>query len=194
MEQPHITFKDVPSSPAIEARIREEVAELEQFYDRIVRCRVVVEMPHRRQRQGSLYAVRIDLTVPGHELVVGREPTEHQAHEDVYVAIRDAFDAAKRQLQDHARRERRETKQHEPAGEGRVARLFRDPGYGFIETDDGREVYFHRNSVIDGGFDVLEAGMHVRFAEELGEKGPQASTVHPGHHRRGAKSEQEAPT
>jgi ribosomal subunit interface protein len=187
MEHPvQITFRDVPSSPAIEARIREEAAELERYYDRIQRCRVVVELPHRHHQQGNLFGVRVDLTVPGAELVTGREPGTHHAHEDVYVAIRDAFEAARRQLQDHVRRLRADTKHHEdPRGEGWVARLFREAGYGFIETADGREVYFHRNSVLDGGFDRLEAGTHVRFVEELGEKGPQASTVRPDHHRRG---------
>ena len=181
MQQPlQIAFRQVPVSPAVEARIREEAAELEGVSDSIVRCRVVVEQPHRHQRQGNLYAVRIDLTVPGHEIVVAREPTEHHAHEDVYVAIRDAFDAAKRQLQDYERRGRQQTKHHEPTAEGRVARLFRDAGYGFIETTDGREVYFHRNSVDEGKFDTLVAGIHVRFTEELGEKGPQATIVHPG--------------
>jgi cold shock CspA family protein len=180
--EPQITFRDVPSSFAVEASIREHAAELARFHERITRCRVVVERPHHRQRQGNLYAVRVELAIPGHEIVVGREPTEHHAHEDVYVAIRDAFDAARRQLQDHARRDRQGTKHHEPAGEGRVGRLLRKEGYGFIETADGREVYFHRNSVVDGEFDALVAGMHVRFAEELGEKGPQATVVHPGWH------------
>ena len=185
MEQPlQIAFRDFPRSEAVEADIRGQAAELEQFYERIQRCRVVVEMPHRRHQQGKLYTVRIDLTVPGQELVIGREPSQHHAHEDVYVAIRDAFNAAKRQLQDHARRERADVKRHEAMQEGRVAKLFPEPGYGFIETADGREVYFHRNSVLDGGFDQLVSGARVRFAEELGEKGPQASTVHPGHVRR----------
>ena len=181
-----ITFKDVSSSPAVEARIREEVEELERVYDHIIGCRVVVELPHRHQRQGSLYGERIDLTLPGREIVVGREPTQHQAHEDVFVAIRDAFDAAKRQLQDHARRERRQTKHHESPGEGFVARIFREGGYGFLETADAREIYFHKNSVVDGKFDTLEVGTRVRFTEELGEKGPQATIVHPGRQSGGA--------
>jgi ribosomal subunit interface protein len=174
-----ITFRDVPPSAAIEARIRDQVAELEQFYHRIMSCRVVVDSPHRHQHQGRLFGVRIDLTLPGRELVTGRAPSQNHAHEDVYVAIRDAFDAARRQLEDHARRERGEIKSHAPAAEGWVARIFSEPGYGFIETPDGREIYFHRNSIVDGDFDRLEVGTAVRFAEEAGEKGPQASTVHP---------------
>lgn len=173
-----VTFRDMEPSAAVEARVREEAAELEQFHDRITRCRVVVEMPHRHQHQGRLFAVRLDLSVPGRELVIGREPAEGHAHEDVYVAIRDAFAAATRQLQDLARRQRGQTKEHEPLAEGRVARILHELGYGFIETVDRREVYFHRNSVLEGDFDRLEIGTAVRFAEELGEKGPQATTVH----------------
>jgi ribosomal subunit interface protein len=105
-----ISFNNMDPSPAIEARIRKKAEKLEQFHDRIVGCRVVVEAPHRHQRHGKLYAVHIDLSVPGKDIFVGRAGPHDQAHEDVYVAIRDAFDAAGRQLQDHARRMRGEVK------------------------------------------------------------------------------------
>ncbi|MCC6848893.1 MAG: HPF/RaiA family ribosome-associated protein [Deltaproteobacteria bacterium] len=185
MDQPvQITFRDVPPSAAVEARIREEADALRQYDDRIVRCRVVVEQPHRHHHQGRLFAIRIDLTVPGREIVIGNGSHADPAHEDVYVAIRDAFEATRRQLQDHARRLREGRHAPDgPASEGRVGRLIRDQGYGFIETTDGREVYFHRNSVVDGAFDRLEAGVAVHFAEELGDKGPQATSVRPRHHR-----------
>ncbi len=140
-------------------------------------CRVVVETPHRRHHQGMLYHVRIDLTVPGGELALSREPAAHHAHEDVFVAIRDAFDAAVRQLEDYVRRRRAQIKRHEPQPCGRVSRLVPGEDHGFIETSDGREVYFHRNSVLGDGFDKLETGDDVRFTEEEGEKGPQASAV-----------------
>jgi ribosomal subunit interface protein len=117
MELPlQISFRDVAPSPAVEAKIRERAEKLERYYDRIMACRVVVETPHGRHHQGKLFHVRIDLTVPGAELVVSREPDQHHAHEDVFVAIRDAFDAAQRQLADFARRQRGATKTHgEPA-------------------------------------------------------------------------------
>lgn len=174
-----ITFRDIPPSPAIESKIREKAAKLDEFYDRIIGCRVVVEAPHRRHHQGKIYHVRIDLTLPGGEVVVNRDPAEHHAYEDAYVAIRDAFDAAARQLEDYARRQRADTKTHEPgsAPHGRVAKLFTEEGYGFIEVSDGREIYFHRNSVLDDAFDKLAVGSEVRFAEEEGNEGPQASTV-----------------
>ncbi|HEV8717879.1 MAG TPA: cold shock domain-containing protein [Candidatus Binatia bacterium] len=114
----------------------------------------------------------IDLTVPGAELVVTREENE-----ELLVAIRDAFLATRRQVQEYARRQRGEVKTSETPPHAMVSKLFAHEGYGFLETPDGRELYFHRNSVLAPGFDHLEIGTEVRFAEELGEKGPQASTV-----------------
>ncbi len=179
METPlEITFRNVPASPAIEADIREKAAKLEEFFGRITSARVVLETPHRQHRQGALYHVRIDLRVPGREIVVSRDPAKHHAHEDAYVAIRDAFDDAKRQLEDYAREMRGTVKAHEPAAEGHVVRIDPQGGFGFIETSDGREVYFHRHSLLDGDFGRLGVGDEVRFSEEAGESGPQASTVH----------------
>ena len=172
-----ITFRNMEPSPAVESKIRERAAELDRYHDRITSCRVVVESPHRRHHQGKLYHVRVDLTVPGGELAVSREPPEHRAFEDVYVAIRDAFDAARRQLEDHARRQRHEVKGHEAPPHGRVSKLFPVEGYGFIETADGREVYFHEHSVLHDAFERLQIGSQVEFAEEQGDRGPQASTV-----------------
>ena len=160
----------MPPSQAVEAQVRERAAKLDLFCEKIMACRVVVEAPHRRHHKGKLYHVRIDMTVPGGELVVKREPGQHAAHEDPYVAIRDAFDGARR-------RRRGDTKQHEPARAARVSRLFPQEGFGFLETADGREIYFNKNSVLGGGFDRVEIGSEVAFAEEQGEKGPQASTV-----------------
>jgi len=97
-----ITFRDMDPSPAIDERIRQQAMKLEQFHERISGCRVVVEASHRRHRKGKIYHVRIDLTVPGAELVISRDRELDHAHEDVYVAIRDAFDAARRQLADTA--------------------------------------------------------------------------------------------
>lgn len=108
-----ITFRDIAPSPAIDERIRQQVAKLEHFHERISGCRVVVEAHHRKHRKGKIYHVRIELTVPGAEVVVSRDPELDHAHEDVYVAIRDAFDAARRQLEDIARVQRGDIKRHE---------------------------------------------------------------------------------
>jgi len=164
-----LSVRNMSLSEAAEADIREKAARLDSFYDQVMGCRVIVEAPHRHHRKGVLYNVRIDMTVPGSELVIKREP-----HEDLYVAIRDAFDAARRQLEDYARR-RGDVKTHEAPSYARVTKLFAE--YDFLETPDGREIYFHRNSVLDGGFDRLKTGAEVRFSEEEGEQGPQASTV-----------------
>lgn len=173
-----ITFHQMEPSAALEAQIREHAARLDRFHSGIMACRVLVEASHRRRRKGNLYRIRIDLTVPGKELVITRDPPEHHAHEDPYVTIRDAFDAARRQLEDFARVQRAATKLHEPLPRGKIAKLFRERDYGFVETADGREVYFHRNAVLGEDFDKLTLGTEVSFVEELGEKGSQASTLH----------------
>jgi ribosomal subunit interface protein len=95
-----ITFRGMETSPAVEAQVRRRIDELCQVSDRITACRVVLEAAHRHQRQGIIYSVHIDLTVPGGPLVIDREPAADHAHEDMYVAVRDAFDAARRRLQD----------------------------------------------------------------------------------------------
>ncbi|MBI2293554.1 MAG: HPF/RaiA family ribosome-associated protein [Betaproteobacteria bacterium] len=173
-----ITFHNLDRSEAVEARIRERAEKLEQYYGRIMGCRVAVEAQHKHHRHGNHYHVRIDVTVPNGELVASRQPDEHHAHTDVYVAVRDAFDAICRQLEDYGRRERRQFKSHEVPPHGRIVEFSPDEDRGRIETPDGRLVYFHRNSVVDADFDKLQIGDEVRFAEEMGELGPQASTVH----------------
>ena len=103
---PQITFRGIDSSPAIREDVHAKLTKLETFYDRITSCRVLIEASHRRHNKGNLYHVRIDLRVPGNELVVKRDPAQHAEHEDVFIAIRDAFNEAKRQLQDHIQRQR----------------------------------------------------------------------------------------
>jgi cold shock CspA family protein len=110
---------------------------------------------------------------------VTREPSQHTAYRDIQVALRDAFDSARRQLEDYVRRQRRDVKAHEIAPHARVSQLFPKEGYGFLTTPDGREIYFHRHSVLHDEFDQLQIGTEVTFVEEEGKKGPQASTVRP---------------
>jgi ribosome-associated translation inhibitor RaiA len=128
-----ITFRNMDSSPAVEARVREEAEKLSEFYDSIMGCRVMVEIPHQHRQQGKRFHLRIDLTVPGGEIVVNHEPSlggsirqngiEKRKKEqevaaprkDIYVAIRDAFKAARRRLQDYARKQSGAVKRHEGA-------------------------------------------------------------------------------
>jgi len=171
-----ITFRDMDPSDAIEKAVREKAEKLEQFAE-IMSCRVVVQMINKHSHKGTLYQVSIDLTAPGTEIVVSRDHGVDHSHEDVYVAIRDSFDAARRQLQDHHRISHQKVKSHEVPPHGRVSELVTDEGYGRIETADGRLIYFHRNSVLNDEFSKLEIGSEVRFAEVQGEQGPQASSV-----------------
>ena len=179
MKQPlQITFRDMPHSDALETHIREKVAKLDEFNEQIMACHVVIEQPHSHQQQGKLFHVSIDLTVPDGEIVVNRTPQKHHAHEDAYVAIRDAFKSARRQLQDFVRKQRGKVKKHDAPSHGKISEIVGDKDFGRITTLDGRELYFHRNSLVDGDFDALKIGNEVRFVEEAGDEGPQASTVH----------------
>ena len=175
-----ITFRDMEPSDAVEANIRERATRLDRFYDHIMSCRVVVESPHAHHHKGRLFQVKIDVTVPDGELTVnhGHHHKDH-SHEDVYVAIRDAFAALRRQLEDYVQKRRGKTKRHEPPAHGRILSMEPDGDYGRIETPDNRVIYFHRNSVLNSGFDRLDVGSEVRFVEEPGDSGPQASTVAP---------------
>ncbi len=172
-----ITFRRGGRSDAAETRIRERAAKLDRLYEDIVSARVVVDLPQMRRRKGKIYQVQIDVAVPRRELVVNREPLLDHAHEDLTVAIDDAFDAMERRLKEYSREVQGEVKQSIKPERGKVNTLFLKEGYGFIVTQDGRDIYFHRNSVLDGAFDRLSPGAEVRFSEEEGEKGPQASTV-----------------
>ncbi len=177
----HISFRGMEPSPAVETQVRRRVGELEQFSDRIVSCRVVLEAGDRHHRQGRIYHVLVDLTVPGGKVVVNRDTGFNHAHEDLHVAVRDAFDAARRQLQDHMRRLEHQIKQHEPSLIGHIVKIFSDRNYGFLETKTGEEIYFHKNSVSGNGFKKLKVGDRVHYVIDLeeGEKGPQASAVVP---------------
>lgn len=175
-----ITFEGgLESSEALRHRIEREAEKLERFHDRITSCRVAIIGRGHRRRQGDLYAVRLQITAPGEaDVMIDRNPPADHAHEDAFVTVRDAFAAARRRLQDRRRKLQGQVKVHEEPPIGHVTRLLADDGYGFLESADGREIYFHRNAVLNGGFDRLAVGDEVRFVESEGEKGPQASTVH----------------
>jgi cold shock CspA family protein/ribosome-associated translation inhibitor RaiA len=173
-----MTFRHMDPSPALEARIRVLAQRLDKFSDQIMRCHVIVEAPHQHQHQGQLFEVTIDLTVPGREFTIRRAHPADHAHEDVYVALRDAFRAARRKLLDYERERYQQVKAHVELPHGRICELYPDEDFGRIETDDGRLIYFHRHSVLGQPFERLKTGTKVRFAEEPGEQGPQASTVH----------------
>lgn len=201
-----LSFRGMEPSEAIESLVRRQASALERFFPRIMDCRVVVEQPHRHHRKGAPLHVRILLRLPGgREIVATRQPgrgeerhvdpdrieeglVEHDRvtksrelgarFADPNLAVRDAFRTAIRSLEDDVRRMQGNVKAHEPATIGRIARLVPDEECGFLETPDGREIYFHAHSVLDAPFADLAIGDEVRFVEEAGDEGAQASTVH----------------
>ena len=176
-----LSFKNMGRSESIEQRIQTMVERLETRYGGITSCHVFVAAPHRHQRKGSHYDVRIEVRVPGTELAVNNEPGDVNAHEDINVAIRDSFRAMERQLERWKKQARGRVKTHEQPLQGRIAELDSDAGYGQIAMTDGRLVYFHQNSLADARFDDLAVGdtvsLHIHPGE--GERGPQASVVRP---------------
>ncbi len=173
-----ITFRGMDRSEAVEAEIRKHVDHLEHFCDRITSCHVTLELPHRHKTHGKEFEVRILVAVPRRELVVSHRPGKDETHTDAYIAIRHAFKAMRRELEDYVRETRGDVKSHESLPHAKVSELFPLEDYGFIKTHEGRRIYFHRNSVVDGRFDELDIDSEVSFVEEMGDKGPQASTVH----------------
>ena len=189
-----ITFRNVNVPPDAELWIRSEAAKLATFYPRIMGCRVAVVAP-QHHREGNPYHVRIDLTVPGSELVIKHEPSlksnVHQSgesavkkhhetrspHKNLRQAVNDAFKAACRRLQDYARHQRGDVKRSASQPVAKITQLFPDKSYGFLLTPEGQEIYFHKDSVLHHAFSRLKIGTTVNFSEEQGEKGLQASSV-----------------
>lgn len=169
-----ITIRDIPVSPTLdyETHIRKKAEKLQHFYDRITSCRIVIELPQKHKHQGKLYNVRIDITVPGKEFV-----TTRKCNQDIYVAIRDAFHAIERQLEEHARKRHGRVKTHNHVIQGRVVRLVAKEGYGFIEGTDGNEYYFSMTNVHYPSFEQLAIGDSVEYCPEVLSDGWQAQHV-----------------
>ncbi|HXQ28014.1 MAG TPA: HPF/RaiA family ribosome-associated protein [Gemmatimonadales bacterium] len=162
-------------SPELEQDLRKRMARLTRFYSRIVRAVVTIDTPQRRRRSDAeRYRVRLELMLPGGAVAIGRQP-----HADLRTAFQDAFSAARRRLEDYARRQHGAVKAHETLRRGRVSQYYPLGSYGFIEeAEDGHEVYFDAHSVLDGALPRVDVGAEVRFTEEPGQKGPQATSVH----------------
>ena len=180
MEVPlEITFRGVDRNDDLERLIREKAAKFEKICDSLISCRVAVESPHAHQQSGNPFRVRINLRVPpGQDLVVRRKSTEGYLHEKLPVVISETFDVAFRRLKKLMEKQQGQVKTHEEQEKiAFVVRLFPEEGYGFIRTRQGRELYFHRNSVLNDDFDRLEIGTGVRYVSGLGDEGPKATTV-----------------
>lgn len=174
-----VSFRGVERTHAMERLISDQAEKLEQVCDHIISVRVSVEKPQEHQRSGNPYRVRIMARIPpGHELVAARDPSDRDLHDPLDKVVRDAFNALRRQIGQLNQKQKGDVKWHPEQETGAlVSKLFKRDGYGFILTPEGREIYFHRNSVLHGDFDRLVIGVGVRYAEEMGDKGAQATSL-----------------
>ncbi|HEQ98918.1 MAG TPA: HPF/RaiA family ribosome-associated protein [candidate division Zixibacteria bacterium] len=180
MEVPlELTLRDIKKTDELVDLVNDKVASLEKVCDYIISCRIALEKPQEHQRMGNPYRVRVNVRVPpGHEIVVKREPGDGDMHEPLDAVIRDVFSAAQRQLKELVEKQRNEVKVHPDQEVAAVIeRIFKDEGYGFLKTIEGREVYFNESSLVNDRLEDLEPGMGVRFVGALSDAGFQASTV-----------------
>jgi ribosomal subunit interface protein len=172
MQPVQIVIRDMEKSTALKDHILQKAEKLTQYYRHIHSIRVVVELPQKHKRNGKLFRVRIDLVVPGKELIVN-----HRLDQDVYIAIRDAFKALLRQLEDYASIRRGAVKNHVRANFGYISKVFPQEKYGFIQGVDGNEYYFSTTHVSHPHFDQLLIGDMVQFQGAIGSEGMQAHKV-----------------
>ena len=168
-----IAARNLTVSEELETKIREYADRLELRHPQLTSCRVALDRPQAGRRTGSPVRVRLDLRAGGLSLTIRRRtgPTP-------LAAAQAAFDAAMRRLDEAAGRQRESRRQPrvQPT-RGRITEIQPLAGYGFLESHDGRRIYFDARSVLNDAFDRLTVGTEVRFAEEEGHDGPQASTV-----------------
>ena len=174
-----ISWHNMDQMPHVAKQVGQRAARLDKFFDRITGCHVVVEASHQRHRKGNKYEVRIDLTLPGGELTVSNRPGDDEAHFDVRVAVRDAFDSMERQLKRWKEQHKGRPEEHVGQPQGRIAEIDHAAGSGQIAVADGRLVYFHRNAVVSGDFDQMKVGDAVELVVDRGQDaaGAHASTV-----------------
>lgn len=178
---PEIIFHDVERSAWIESYVAERLQQLERFARDITRCRVTLTREQSSQRTGNRYSALVEVRVPPqHDLAVRKQKEVADMATQMPALINLAFGAIERQLKKTVALRRHDERSHGDGGQphGVIEKLFDGQGYGFIRTlGDDRQFYFHRNSVLNGDFDRLSIGAEVRFSPELGENGPQASSV-----------------
>lgn len=176
--EPHITFRNLDSSPLLREHILTRIAELEKYHPGIIGCDVVVEAPVKKQHTGGRFDVHLTVFVPGEDINVTRGVGRSDATEDVNLAIHKAFDAARRALKEKKRKmDAVEVKPKPPVQHGTIDRVFADEDFGFIKGDNQREVFFQRDTLTKGDWEKMAPGTRVRFDEEFGEKGYFASHV-----------------
>ena len=181
MQEPlQISFHNMDSSEALERRVREQWAKVERHYDRITGARIVIEAPHKQPHKSTL-GISISIGVPGRDIVVKREQRLHESDDNAAWVINEAFHAAERQLEDYAQKLRGDVKAHPGAARqyARIVNLYPAQDYGFIETRERLNIFFHRDVVRDADFEDLKVGSEVLYtlAPDEGSMGPMASSV-----------------
>lgn len=176
-----IAFDNVESSEWMESEIRQRAAKLDARYGRLTACRVRLMAPHKQHRSGNIPEIHIELSVPGKDLVVSHAPHHPEGRHDTTVrsVIRDGFNAAERQLKDFKQQIRGDVKRHDVQFHGQITQLYPEDDHGFLLTNTGSQLYFHRNSVANDAFDELKKGDLVHYVETTGDTGPIAKTVRP---------------
>lgn len=177
---PEIAFRDVTPTDQLKSMILERIDGLETAHHRLVSCRVIVENTTPSRRSGAIHRVHLEIGVPGHSVVIEREPPRVGKPRDVESLVDEAFDVARRRVRELKRKQNGEVKTHELPPHGRVVQVLTDHTgvrYGFLLSGDGRQIYFHQNAVRGVDIDELEVGDEVRFVEAGGNDGPQASAV-----------------
>lgn len=184
-----IVFHGLPSSQEIEADIRRRAEKLDQLYPRITSCRVSIEAQHNpaagREHTGpkpiaGRWCVHVEVRVPGGDLISTRDPhgsAQKYAHMDLHTLIHDSFRSTERQLIAFKDRQRDKVKHHAEPVTGQVAELNESDSYGYLLTNTGALLYFHRQSLIGGDFDRLKRGDRVQYVMADGDTGPTAAKV-----------------
>lgn len=175
---PIISYRNLDSSPAVQALIKKRISAVERINDRITGCEVILQAPQKRKLHGRIFKVRLNLHLPGPDLTISRTVAQGSAQDDLMLAVNRAFSAAEKQLKHQKKMMQAvEVKQHPPILHGEISVLEPELGWGYIEADDGREVYFQRDSLTTDVWDQLAKGTRLRFREFQGEKGAFAAAV-----------------
>lgn len=173
---PIISYLNIDPSPAVTEVIRRRIAVLERIHDRITGCEVALDSPQKHKAHGRVFRARLSLHLPGPDFSITREVAQGTASDDLLLAVNRAFSGAEK----HLKRQKKkmsavETKHHAPVLHGQITLIESELGYGYLKADDGREVYFQRDSFTTDVWDSLQTGTRLRFREQIGEKGPFAS-------------------
>jgi cold shock CspA family protein len=173
-----ITYRNVIRSDAVETILAKRITALEAICPNGLGLRVTLEAPRRLRHAARGFEVRLHLDLPGPDLDVARSVRQGHASDDILRAVNEAFNALERRLKETRKtRASQDVKHHAAILHGAIVELEPQLGYGFVRADDGKEVYFQKDSLVSGDWDALEIGTRLRFREQDGEKGPFAVDV-----------------